>query len=77
MDLWLTECKSYLDEVVGARERRRLANPAQPLFRSAIANGGSEDGAPGLRPNYDSHYYGAFVRDPDGNKIEALTLLSK
>lgn len=31
------------------------------------------DGEPGLRPQYDGHYYAAFVRDPDGNKIEALT----
>ena len=34
-------------------------------------NGGSEDGQPGPRPEYGSDYYGAFVRDPDGNKIEA------
>jgi catechol 2,3-dioxygenase-like lactoylglutathione lyase family enzyme len=47
------------------------------FYEAAMANGGREDGAPGLRPNYDAHYYGAFVRDPDGNKIEALTLLSK
>jgi catechol 2,3-dioxygenase-like lactoylglutathione lyase family enzyme len=40
---------------------------------AALAHGGSEDGAPGLRPAYDAHYYGAFVRDPDGNKLEAVT----
>ena len=28
---------------------------------------------PGLRPEYDANYYGAFLRDPDGNKIEAVT----
>jgi catechol 2,3-dioxygenase-like lactoylglutathione lyase family enzyme len=39
----------------------------------ALANGGSCDGAPGLRPEYNAHYYAAFVRDPDGNKIEAVT----
>ena len=43
------------------------------FFRVALANGGTSDGAPGLRPEYDGHYYAAFVRDPDGNKIEALT----
>jgi len=42
-----------------------------------LANGGSDDGAPGLRPTYDAHYYGAFVRDPDGNKIEAVTYSSR
>jgi catechol 2,3-dioxygenase-like lactoylglutathione lyase family enzyme len=43
------------------------------FFRVAIEQGGFADGAPGLRPEYDGHYYAAFVRDPDGNKIEALT----
>lgn len=43
------------------------------FFRAAIANGGVADGEPGLRPQYDNHYYAAFVRDPDGNKVEALT----
>lgn len=43
------------------------------FFSVAIAQGGLAEGAPGLRPEYDAHYYAAFVRDPDGNKIEALT----
>ena len=47
------------------------------FYQAAMAHGGTEDGKPGLRPEYDAHYYGAFVRDPDGNKIEAVTLLSK
>lgn len=38
---------------------------------AALKHGGSDDGAPGPRPDYGPHYYGAFVRDPDGNKIEA------
>jgi len=37
----------------------------------ALANGGSDDGAPGPRPQYGADYYGAFVIDPFGNKIEA------
>ena len=43
----------------------------------ALANGGTDAGAPGLRPAYDAIYYGAFVRDPDGNKIEAVTYSAK
>lgn len=35
----------------------------------ALANGGRSDGAPGLRPEYHAHYYGAYCRDPDGNKL--------
>lgn len=32
-------------------------------------HGGSSEGAPGLRPDYHEHYYGAYFRDPDGNKL--------
>ena len=42
------------------------------FFAGAIQNGGSDDGAPGLRPAYHSGYYGAFVRDPAGNRLEAV-----
>jgi catechol 2,3-dioxygenase-like lactoylglutathione lyase family enzyme len=44
---------------------------------AALANGGTDDGAPGLRPEYDANDYGAFVRDRDGNKIEAVTYSAK
>ncbi|MGF7147114.1 catechol 2,3-dioxygenase-like lactoylglutathione lyase family enzyme [Sphingomonas zeicaulis] len=44
---------------------------------TALENGGSSDGEPGIRAQYDDHYYGAFVRDPDGNKIEAVTYSAK
>ena len=37
--------------------------------RRALAAGGSDEGAPGLRPQYHANYYGAYFRDPDGNKI--------
>ena len=42
------------------------------FYDAAMANGGRDDGAPGLRPEYIPTYYGAFVLDPDGNKIEAV-----
>ncbi|MCP8941075.1 VOC family protein [Alsobacter sp. SYSU M60028] len=35
----------------------------------ALALGGVDEGGPGLRPEYHAHYYGAYFRDPDGNKI--------
>ena len=47
------------------------------FHRLALANGGTDAGAPGLRPAYDTNYYGAFVRDPDGNKIEAVTYAAR
>ena len=34
--------------------------------------GGKDNGAPGLRPDYHAHYYGAFVIDPEGNNVEAV-----
>jgi catechol 2,3-dioxygenase-like lactoylglutathione lyase family enzyme len=39
---------------------------------AAIAAGGRDNGAPGLRPQYSSGYYGAFVLDPDGHNVEAV-----
>lgn len=39
---------------------------------AALAAGGRDNGAPGPRPHYHAHYYGAFVIDPDGNNIEAV-----
>ena len=40
---------------------------------AALAAGGTDNGAPGLRPQYSETYYGAFVLDPDGNNVEAMT----
>ena len=42
------------------------------FHRAALAAGGRDNGAPGLRPHYHANYYGAFVRDPDGHNIEAV-----
>ena len=39
---------------------------------AALAAGARDNGAPGLRPAYHEHYYGAFVLDPDGNNVEAV-----
>src|SRR5215831_9171785 len=41
------------------------------FHRAALAAGAKDDGKPGLRPIYHPNYYGAFVLDPDGHKIEA------
>jgi catechol 2,3-dioxygenase-like lactoylglutathione lyase family enzyme len=42
------------------------------FYRAALGAGGRDNGAPGPRPHYHEHYYGAFVLDPDGNNIEAV-----
>lgn len=42
------------------------------FYRAALAGGGRDNGAPGLRAHYHPNYYGAFVLDPDGHNIEAV-----
>ncbi len=42
------------------------------FHKAAIAAGGRDNGAPGLRPHYHPNYYAAFVFDPDGHNIEAV-----
>lgn len=42
------------------------------FYAAALAAGGTDNGAPGIRAHYHANYYGAFVRDPDGNNIEAV-----
>jgi catechol 2,3-dioxygenase-like lactoylglutathione lyase family enzyme len=44
---------------------------------AAVAAGGSSDGAPGFRARYHESYYAAFIRDADGNRIEAVTFVTK
>ncbi|MDI4632874.1 VOC family protein [Pelomonas sp. V22] len=49
-----------------------LASTREQVDRAhaaALLNGGSDEGAPGLRPEYHAHYYGAYFRDPEGNKV--------
>jgi len=42
------------------------------FHRAALAQGGRDNGGPGLRPHYHPDYYAAFVLDPDGNRLEAV-----
>ena len=44
----------------------------EAFYRAALAAGGRDNGAPGLRPEYHPNYYSAFVFDPDGNNVEAV-----
>jgi len=42
------------------------------FWRAAVDAGGTDNGAPALRPRYHENYYGGYVRDPDGNNVEAV-----
>lgn len=41
----------------------------EAAYRAAMSAGAKSEGAPGMRPEYHEHYYGAYFRDPDGNKL--------
>lgn len=56
-----------------ARDRESV----DAFYAAALAAGGRDNGAPGLRPHYHEHYYGAFVLDADGNNIEAVCHISE
>ena len=55
---------------------RALSREAVDAFHAAaLAAGGACDGSPGLRPQYSPGYYAGFIRDRDGNRIEAVTFV--
>lgn len=61
----------------GAHVCLRAANAAavDAFHAAALTEGATSDGAPGMRAEYSPHYYAAFIRDWDGNRIEAVTFL--
>jgi catechol 2,3-dioxygenase-like lactoylglutathione lyase family enzyme len=54
--------------------RAKSIDAVRAFHALALANGGRDDGAPGPRKGEMTDYFGAFIRDPDGNKIEAITI---
>lgn len=44
----------------------------EAFHATALAHGGDDEGAPGYRPHYSADYFAAYVRDPDGNKLQAV-----
>ena len=52
-----------------AADRERV----DAFYAAGLAHGGTDDGPPGVREHYHVHYYAAFLIDPDGNRIEAVT----
>lgn len=69
-DFWLAEGATqtpHIHTAFRADNRKQV----DEFYRAAIAAGGKDNGAPGLRPHYHANYYGAFVLDPDGHNVEA------
>ena len=50
----------------------KTRDEVRAFYEAAMGAGGSDNGPPGLRPNYHPNYYGAFVIDPSGHNIEAV-----
>jgi catechol 2,3-dioxygenase-like lactoylglutathione lyase family enzyme len=48
------------------------ASAVERWHAAAVRSGGTDNGAPGLRPEYSGRYHAAFVLDPDGNNVEAV-----
>lgn len=70
-DFWITEGPAPQPRVhVAFRAQTRAQVDA--FYNAALAAGGRDNGAPGIRPHYHPHYYGAFVLDTDGYNVEAV-----
>jgi catechol 2,3-dioxygenase-like lactoylglutathione lyase family enzyme len=68
--LWIGEGTPVTRVHVAFRARDRSA--VQKFHAAALAAGGTDNGAPGLRTDYSPTYYAAFVLDPDGNNVELV-----
>jgi len=68
--LWLSEGQSrgVVHIAFAAKDR----DAVKAFYAAAIPAGGKDNGKPGLRPDYGANYYAAFVKDPDGNNVEAV-----
>jgi len=66
-----------VEEESGMHIALRASSPemVDAFHAAALAAGGSSDGEPGPRPQHGEGYYAAFIRDPDGNRIEAVTFV--
>jgi catechol 2,3-dioxygenase-like lactoylglutathione lyase family enzyme len=70
-DFWISGGEAPKDHVHVAIVAKGRAD-VRAFYDAAIAAGGKDNGAPGVRPHYHENYYGAFVMDPDGHNIEAV-----
>ena len=70
-DFFIRQGESVTPKIHVAFTSRDHASVDQ-VYAAALAAGGTDNGAPGLREDYHPNYYGAFFLDPDGNNIEAV-----
>jgi len=70
-EFWITETKSRKISPVHLAFASTKEG-VDAFYKAALAAGGKDNGAPGVRKEYHPGYYGAFVLDPDGHNIEAV-----
>jgi catechol 2,3-dioxygenase-like lactoylglutathione lyase family enzyme len=70
-DFWINQGDA-IDPPIHIAFRVSSRAAVDAFYEAAIAAGGRDNGAPGLRPQYHPNYYGAYVLDPDGHNIEAV-----
>ena len=70
---WIGD-KERVGEGVHVAFDAETCDQVDAFHKAALAAGGKDNGAPGLRPHYGPTYYAAFVLDPDGANIEAVCL---
>jgi catechol 2,3-dioxygenase-like lactoylglutathione lyase family enzyme len=79
-EFWLNERRALtpVDADTGNHICLRVGSvdAVQAFHAAALQSGGKSDGAPGLRADENEGYYAAFIRDPEGNKIEAVTFVT-
>jgi catechol 2,3-dioxygenase-like lactoylglutathione lyase family enzyme len=70
-EFWLSEREPY---GTGTHVAFACADRAEvdAVYEAAMAAGGRDNGAPGVREHYHANYYSAFILDPDGNNFEAV-----
>ena len=69
-DFWISpgDSPTPIHIAFGSQDRATV----DAFHRAALAAGGKDNGAPGVRAQYHPAYYGAFVHDPDGHNVEAV-----
>ncbi len=74
--IWLAKPFNRMPPSAGNGQMAALsadsAEQVQAFHTAALTNGGTDEGAPGTREAYGPHFYAAYVRDPDGNKLAAV-----
>ena len=78
-EFWINERKAMpkvrADSGMHVCLRARSKDVVDAFYAAVLREGGTDDGPPGMRPEYNDRYYAAFIRDLDGNRVEVVAFL--